>query len=294
MVKRILIMAWLGLGVIHSQAQEIKTRGYFSQDTLKIGEVVDYTLIVDYPRGLEVLFPDSSFSFSPFEYVDRSYQETQSDLTKSHDSVVYRLTTFEMDSIQGLALPVYMITDGDSLPIFPPPDSVLMAFVITESIDSLSVKETAEYQTVEKAFNYPYLLIALGGLLVVIAVILALFGKQLKTRLQLYRLRRAHEKFVTKFASLQQKGLNTVDQAEYLLGFWKKYLERLDGLPYTKLTTREIVTIEDNEEFKDTLKSMDRNIYGQFNAPAVDQLSSKLKEFSVDRYLRKIDQLKHV
>ncbi len=289
-----LVLLVLALSGVHLQAQEVKPRGYFSKDSLKVGQVVDYTLIVDYPRGMEILFPDSSFSFLPFEYVDRSFQQTESDLTTSHDSVVYQLTTFEMDSVQRLALPIYIISDGDSLTLAPPVDSVIIQFLITESLDSLSVKETANYQEVHKAFNYPYLLIGLGVLGILIAVVLGVFGKRIRSRLLLYRLRLAHERFVNKFAQLQAKGLKSVEQAEFLLAFWKKYLEKLDGMPYTKLTTKEIVTIEENQEFKDTLKLMDRNIYGRFNAPSVDQLSTKLKEFSIDRYQKKIEELKHV
>ncbi|MDH3709511.1 MAG: hypothetical protein OER04_06465 [Cyclobacteriaceae bacterium] len=289
-----LVLLVLALCGLHLQAQEVKPRGYFSKDSMKVGEVVDYTLIVDYPRGMEILFPDSSFSFSSFEYVDRSFQQTESDLTTSHDSVVYQFTTFEMDSVQRLTLPIYIITGGDSLTLAPPVDSVIMQFMITESLDSLSVKETANYQEVNKAFNYPYLLIGMGVLGVLIAVVLMVFGKRIRTRLLLYRLRLAHERFVNKFAQLQTKGLKSVEQAEFLLAYWKRYLEKLDGLPYTKLTTKEIVTIEENQEFKDTLKLMDRNIYGQFNAPSVDQLSTKLKEYSIDRYQKKIEELKHV
>jgi len=293
-VLKPLVLLVLALCGLHLQAQEVKPRGYFSKDSMKVGEVVDYTLIVDYPRGMEILFPDSSFSFSSFEYVDRSFQQTESDLTTSHDSVVYQFTTFEMDSVQRLTLPIYIITGGDSLTLAPPVDSVIMQFMITESLDSLSVKETANYQEVNKAFNYPYLLIGMGVLGVLIAVVLMVFGKRIRTRLLLYRLRLAHERFVNKFAQLQTKGLKSVEQAEFLLAYWKRYLEKLDGLPYTKLTTKEIVTIEENQEFKDTLKLMDRNIYGQFNAPSVDQLSTKLKEYSIDRYQKKIEELKHV
>lgn len=293
-MPRLFILWLLAICGFHLRAQEVKPRGYFSEDSLKIGEVIDYTLIVEYPRGMELLFPDSSYSFAPFEYVDRDFQQTESDLTTSRDSVVYQLTTFEMDSVQKLTLPIYIVTDGDSLSLAPPLDSVMIQFLITASIDSLTIKETANFQKVDKAFNYPYLLIALGVLGGIITMVLLVFGKRIRTRLHLYRLRRAHERFMNKFAQLQSAGLHSVEQAEYLLGYWKKYLEKLDGMPYTKLTTKEIVTIEENQDFKETLKLMDRNIYGQFNAPSVDELSTRLKEYSIDRYQRKIEELRHV
>ena len=160
---QILLLALLFTGLAVS-AQEIKPRGYFSKDTLQVGEHVDFTVIVEYPRGMEVLFPDSSFDYRPFEFLNKSYLSTVSDNLISNDSVVYTLTSFELDSIQQLALPVFVITDGDSTRIESNSDQVVLREMITENIDSLSVQETVDYQKVSKAFNYPYLLIALGVL----------------------------------------------------------------------------------------------------------------------------------
>ena len=84
-------------------AQEVKTRSYFSKDTVQIGEPVDYTMIVEYPRGVEVLFPDSTYSYSPFEFFWlKSYLGTVSDAATSNDSVVYQLTTFALDTFPKL------------------------------------------------------------------------------------------------------------------------------------------------------------------------------------------------
>ena len=274
--------------------QEIKPRGYFATDSIKIGQVVDYTMILEYPRGMEVLFPDSTFNFAPFEYIDRGYQSTESNQSHSLDSVVYRLSTFELDSVQSLTLPVYVMLNGDSTAIYTPTDSVLLKFVITADSDSLEIQNTAQFQNVSKAFNYPYLLIALAILGVLLVLVLIFFGAEIRKRLKLFRMRKAHERFLARFGKLQQNGFQQAKQAETLVGFWKKYLEQLEGMPYTKLTTKEIVTIEDNQEFRDTLSNLDLNIYGHFQPNDIHDLSDRLKQFGEDRYQQKVEEIRDV
>jgi hypothetical protein len=64
-------------------------------------------------------------------------------------------------------------------------------------------------------------------------------------------------------------------------------------MPYTKLTTREIVTLEQNQEFTDTLREIDSNIYGEFRKSDIKDSISRLKEFGIDRFAKKIDELRH-
>ncbi len=274
-------------------AQEIKPRGYFSRDTIQVGEHLDFTMVVEYPRGMEVLFPDSSFNYQPFEFISKSYLNTVSDQSISNDSVVFTLTTFSLDSVQQLALPIFLITDGDSTRIDSNPDDVILQQVITQSVDSLDVKESIGYQQVSKAFNYPYLLIALAALALCALLTAIFFGKEIRRRYKLYRMRKRHVRFLEQFRSLQEEGLESSDKAEHLLGYWKSYLERLEGMPYTKLTTKEIVTLGENQEFKDTLRMLDSNIYGEFRKTDINQLASRLKEFGIDRFAKKIEELKH-
>ena len=292
---RVLIMLWVFiLSYQGLTAQEVKTRSYFSKDTVQIGEPVDYTMIVEYPRGVEVLFPDSTYSYSPFEFLAKSYLGTVSDASISNDSVVYQLTTFALDTFQSLTLPIFLISDGDSIVIESNSDSLYLQHLIKSDLDSLQVLETIDYHRVSKAFNYPYLLIALGILIVLAIAIAVFFGKDIKRRYSLYRLRKAHVKFLEQFRKLQDEGLDSSNQAERLLGFWKTYLERLEGLPYTKLTTKEIVTLEQNQELSDTLRGMDSNIYGNYQNSEISNLVKRLKEIGIDRFSKKVEELKHV
>lgn len=293
MPRELILGLLVFLSVQEMVGQEIKPRAYFSKDTIQIGEHVDFTMVLDYPRGMEVLFPDSSYNFQPFEFLEKSYSSTVSSQSVSNDSVVYTLTSFELDSVQQLSLPVFLITEGDSTLIESNTDQLILKQVITENIDSLEVQETIDYQKVSKAFNYPYLLIALAILVTLGILVAVFFGKEIKRKYQLYRLRKAHLKFLENFRIMQDQGLESSTKAEHLLAFWKSYLERLEGMPYTKLTTKEIVTLGQNQEFNETLRSIDSNIYGDFQKSDINDLAARLKEFGIDRFAKKIEELKH-
>src|SRR5690349_8535923 len=78
-------------------SQEIKVAGGFVKDSVQIGEPVAYYLSASYPQSLTVLFPDSVFSFAPFEYSRKTFYPTVTSHGTSRDSVIYYLTTFEID-----------------------------------------------------------------------------------------------------------------------------------------------------------------------------------------------------
>ena len=293
MGKVLIIFSVLVFECLTVVAQEIFPRGYFSKDTVQIGEHVDFTVVVEYPRSMEVLFPDSSYNYFPFEFLGKSYLNTISNEKSSNDSVVYKLASFELDSIQKLTIPIFLVIDGDSTRIESNQDSLFLQHLIAENIDSLQVKEVIDFQQVPKEINYPYVAIALGAVLLIGILIAVFFGKEIRRRFKLYRLKRAHLKFLEKFKLLQDEGFDTSTKAEHLLAYWKIYLERLEDMPYTKLTTKEIVTLEDNQEFKETLRQMDSNIYGEYKSTDIKELVTKLKEFGIDRFSQKVKELKH-
>ena len=54
---------------------------------------------------MEVIFPDSSYNFSPFEWVSKEYFPTHTNESGSLDSVVYTLTCFDLAPVQQLVDP---------------------------------------------------------------------------------------------------------------------------------------------------------------------------------------------
>jgi hypothetical protein len=81
-------------------------KGTFLKDSVKVGEYIPYSLSITYPAQWQVVFPDSLYDYSPFEFEDKIYFPTQTTDSLSTDSAVYYLSTFELDEIQQLKLGV--------------------------------------------------------------------------------------------------------------------------------------------------------------------------------------------
>jgi hypothetical protein len=276
-------------------AQQIELKGEFIENEAKIGEEISFALSVKYDKNLNILFPDSTFNFTPFEYYSRTYFKTKSDSTQSFDSVVYKLATFEIDSIQFLQLPVFIVNNQDSITAYHYPDSVRLVEIITEIPENPELKANTELVSIKKQFNYPYLLIGLGVVSFIALAIALFFGKQIAKAWQVYRLNKIHKKFTGRFFNLIRdvSGNNPNTTAEHVLSVWKNYLERLEKKPISKLTTKEILVLHRDEQLKNNLKQIDRNVYG--NEKGKDLFSSfdYLMKFSVKIYNQKITEIKN-
>ena len=298
--RSLLIGGLLLLLSFTASAQALKPRGYFSADTLKVGEPVRYTLTFRYPRSLEVVFPGEEARYAPFEYLDRTFFPTRSDSVYSYDSVVYEVATFELDSVQPLTLPVYVVdTDeagrADSTAIYADIDSIYLQAVTQQLPDSLALKENTNPREIPLQFNYPYVLIGLGALVLLLLVLYLLFGKQLRRRWQLRRLRKANEQFTTRFNEVLDslKAHPDRQHSEAALVMWKRYMERLDRTPYTKLTTREIAQLPSGEPLGDDLRAIDRSIYGKaMNGELIGHFK-QLQQHTDTRFQQRIEEIKH-
>lgn len=287
MIRRVSAFLILFFGLMtFVAAQDIKPTGYFLKDSVKIGELVPYSLSYKDKKNRPVIFPDSLYDFSPFELLDKSYFDTHSDSINSIDSAVYYLATFEIDTVQSLSLPVFVFTGNDSIPIFSEKDSIILNQVVTQMPDSVNLSETRAFQPVSRQFNYPYWIIALILLSVIALVVAIIWGKEIAKRIKLYRLMKKLEKFKVEFDQEIENISSETEKTkiESLLKFWKSYMESLEQIPYTKLTTKEINQIQNNSSLEETLKSIDRNIYSTLAVTALQNDFEFLKDYSVDRY----------
>ena len=82
--------------------QEVVVRGGFFLDSLSVGDETGFFLSATYPSNINVIFPDSTFDYHPFEFNRKRYFATQTTNGKSYDSVIYYLSTFEVDRLQQL------------------------------------------------------------------------------------------------------------------------------------------------------------------------------------------------
>ena len=264
------------------------------KDEIKIGEEVSFALSITYDKNLNILFPDSTHGFGSFEYISRKYYKTKTDSTQSHDSVVYKLSTFEIDSIQYLKLPVFLITDHDSLAFLSKLDSIQLVHVVSEIPQNPELKANTELVSIKKQFNYPYFLIGLGIVLILVLVVALFFGKKLVKAWKIYRLNRIHKKFIQRFFNLIRdvSSNNPSKTPEHVLAVWKRYMERLEKKPISKLTTKEILVLHNNGQLKENLRIIDRCIYGGEKGNDLFTSFDHLMKFSIEIFEQRKTSIK--
>ncbi|MDQ3394742.1 MAG: hypothetical protein M3512_11610 [Bacteroidota bacterium] len=275
-------------------AQEISPKGNFLTDSIMVGERVLYTLAVKYPRNIQLIFPDSTYNFYPFEFIGKKLAPTKSDNAFSYDSVSYELSSFELEKVQTLSLPVFILSSGDSVEVFAKADTVFLVEMIHSEPDTLSVKEYITHWEVTSDFNYAIFWAAVIGVAVVFLGTFLLFGKIIIEKIKLYKLKKAHARFKYMYSKQLESFKNNKQQnPEELLIVWKKYMEELENMPYTKQTSKEIVINTENEGLKTSLKSIDRSIYGNLLDQDLFHSLKFLSEYSENRYNKKVQEVTH-
>ncbi len=291
--KIILLFPFIFCFFTNANAQKITPEGAFVQDSTKVGEVIAYTLSIRYPRSESIIFPDSTYDFSPFELVRKKEFNTKSDSLNSFDSTVYYLSTFETDYKQVLALPVYLIKGMDSISLFANEDDITLVTVLIKMPDSLAVLENTDLQPVVQAFNYPYLIAGLVLLAIIIIAIALIFGKRIRQKIRVYRLKKAYQSFLGRYDKALSDLTNADKSQESLLLIWKKYMEKLETIPYTKFTTKEIIKQHPQENLKMALREIDRNIYGGFGDDDIKSKFETLRKYSEERLNVKLEEVKN-
>lgn len=293
---RIIFAGLIFLLVIKSTvAQEIVTDGYFHEDSMKVGEAVNFSLYAKYPKQMEVIFPDSTFTFLPFEFYSKQFFSTKTDSLFAYDSAIYTLASFEVDSVQYMNLPVFILNGKDSTKITTYEDSIYLKALVIQMPDSIAFKDNTMLQSVNKAFNYPYLLIGLTLLIILIIVLTLVFGKTVKRKIKAYRLRKSYEKFSLEF----ERGIGKIKRdkerlfIEEVLIVWKEYMEKLEDRPFTKYTTKEIIKAGYGDSLSLVLKNIDRSIYGNMNDDEMHKNFESLEDFTLDQYKQKQKEVQH-
>jgi hypothetical protein len=298
-IFRTFLFALLGLTHANLSAQEVQVDAAFLQDSVRLGDQVDYYLTARYPSQLTVLFPDSTYNFGVFEFHRKMYFPTRTSQGTSYDSVVYRFFTFDIEDIQRLALPVFVVNAQDCTRYEAPMDSLVLKSLMDGPVpDSLSaqdlpLKTNTFYQQVAFLFNYPVLAIVVGSLVVLLVIVWIVFGKRIRKYFRVKQLQKNHIKFQDSYTMILQQLQNqfAANLAESALSLWKKYLEQLEQKPYTKLTTRETLQFDHDENLGKSLQMVDKAIYG--NSTAVVHPLEHLKRVAQEKYAKKLEEVRH-
>ncbi len=276
-----ILIVWIALPAFC----QVQVNGRFYADSLKIGEPVPYSLTARYPKSFNLVFPDSTYTFAPFEFERKEFFPTRSNAETSFDSVVYYVSSYEIDSVQQLQLPVFVIHANDCTTVMAETDQIFLKHLVESVPDSLAapqlpLKTQTSYLNVKWLLNYPLLLIIGGVLVALLIVAWFIFGKRISQHFRAKKLARKHQQFIELFDGAVRHLTEsfTGKNAEKALVIWKQYMEDLESRPYTKYTTLEIKRAFANNELSSSLSTIDQMVYGHILLKSVDSFNQLKSE----------------
>ena len=269
-----LILSLLILQSTYSlNAQKIKYKGYFIKENKTIGDTIYFISIINYPKNIEIIQPDSSNDYKTFEYIDKLIFPSLKIEDRILDSTIYLLRTFNTDTIQSLKLSSYIINNNDSVKITSTEDDIIISNQIKKIDQSLKVKYNTILSKINKLINYKYVTYIIAIILLIIGLTYILFGKKIVIFFKIHRLKKAFKSFETKFHKQQMiyKKEKSKSEVEKVLVIWKVFMKFISNKTYLSSTTKEIEKFNNNKKIISSLKEFDKNIY----SPNKNTLKSK-------------------
>lgn len=277
-------------------AQSLKPQGEFLTDSIEVGKPFLYALSFKHAPDNEVFFPDSSFSYAPFEILSRkSFTSVTNGTGKSTlDSAIYQFVTFDVSKAQILSVPVFVYNHRDCTAVFTIPDTILLRSKNLAALtEDNSLKPETTLTSLRNDFNFSMLLGYIGLAIAAIGAINWVFGKDINKQWRLIKLQRRHLEYLRSFNRLLRNARekNNIKDAENAIIVWKNYLERLERKPFATYTTREIMDNMPDDSLAEALKNMDGIIYGQVKSNNMHVFLEELKTGATRLYRAKRRQI---
>ncbi|MGF1533045.1 MAG: hypothetical protein ACFCUI_05045 [Bernardetiaceae bacterium] len=286
--------AWCFLATACLQGQS-RPEARLYQPSIKVGEAMPYLLEWTHDPTDLAFFPDTGLvAIAPLEWQGKRFFPTSTREGISTDSVLYTFTTFALDSVQEILVPVLLLNGrGDTQRIYPKPLSFSLRYAFA-SLDTLQqaaqqgpaafLKSNTRYAPVRQAFNTPYWIAGTLVVLVVAALLYAAFGKRIMEQWQRRRYRREYERFLAGYNAILAQGLDSPQKAGEALALWKAYLERLRQRPYTSYTAREIAGLHPEAQLQQPLRTVDRAVYGRKIGDDTELAFTHLRQYATEAY----------
>ena len=290
-MKKLILICILFSNKIFSQ--EIDYNIFFKEESVKIGDSITLISTLKYPKNIEIIQPDSSYKFIPFEFLDKIVFESSSSNNIIFDSTIYILQTFELDSIQSIYLKSYIINTSDSLEILSNTDKIRTISLVNEK--NSKTKTNTLLEKINSIFNSKKFLIITGVIFSVLVLIYLLFRKKINKYFKIKRIKSETDFFKNEFDTILSSYLNTNDIMflENLLLKWKRFMEKLSKKPYSSSTSSEISLFNKNIKIIKTLKEIDRCIYSENEFITDKNKLIILRDESINLSENYINQLKN-
>jgi hypothetical protein len=293
-VGRGLLFLFLLLSSLQLSAQKVKVSGYFSQDSAQLGERVAFVLKASYPQSAQLIFPDSTYDFAPFVFLEKKTFVSMTKDGVTQDSALYFLSNFSLEPSSYLSLPVFELARYDSITYYTNEAELKLKFNLDSIPEQLQFKENNVYQPLEKSFNWFVFGAVVAGILLGLGILFFVFADRIK---RLFRKNREKIRWIQferkwkKLSELLQQNPNQV-LADEAIGLWKGYLEHLRSQPIQEWTSSEIAAALDDKEVFKALRSIDIIIYagGEGDTSAA---TSYLLEVARANYKATLNQITH-
>jgi hypothetical protein len=292
-VKIGVFLLFLGLN-FSSFAQSIQVEGYFTQDSAKLGERVGLVLKARYPESTQLIFPDSTYNFSPLVFLEKKTFISKTNEGVTLDSAIYYLSNFSLDPSVFLSLPVYELSRYDSVTYFSNEAELKLKLTLDSIPEQPVFQENNVYQPLETTFNWLLGALILAGTVILLGGITLLFAKHIKALFQKNREKLRWIQFERKWKKLtmllaQNPALELADE---VVGLWKGYLESITDLPFQEWTSSEISEILDDKEIFQALRSIDMIIYAGKEAKT-EAATNYLLQVAKSKYQEKLTRIKN-
>ncbi|MBN7812354.1 hypothetical protein J0A68_15480 [Algoriphagus sp. H41] len=286
-------LLFLGLS-FSSLAQSVQINGYFTQDSARLGERVGFVLKARYPETTQLLFPDSTYDFSPLVLLEKKTFLSHTAEGVTTDSAVYYVSNFALDPSVFLSLPVYELNRYDSVTYFSNEAELKLKLTLDSIPEQLVFRDNNVYQPLEKNFNWLLAALITGGVIVLLGGFALLFAKRIKAIFKRNREKLRWVQFERKFKKLSTLLAQTpaLELADEVVGLWKGYMESITKLPFQEWTSSEISeALEDKEIFK-ALRAIDMIIYAGKEAKS-EESTNYLLEVARKKYQEKLNHIRN-
>ena len=256
---RIVILIFIFSSKLFSQ--EINYQIYFLEKDIKIGDSIKLVSIINYPKEIELIQPDSSFQFFPFSFVKKENFESQLNERIISDSSLYILRSFEIDSIQSIRLNSFILNGKDCLEISSNYDTVYFKSLVNNT--DQKVKKNMSFYEILSIINTNKLLLYSIVFICLILAVYLLFRKKIIAYFRKRKVLKSYALFNKEFEKIKKQFKTNADKnnLEKIILIWKRYIEKLTSIPYSSMTTKEIIDFFDNENLIKSLKYIDEMIY---------------------------------
>ena len=293
----VIFLCYTSVGVAQKETSRFQYRpkAKFVKKSAKVGQPILYSLSFRHNPNQVVIFPDTLHDFNGFDCLGLNWFPTRTDSLGSLDSIVYTLQTFRLATEQTLSLPVYVMDGTDSIVLRSNLDTLYLHRLIPENPADSTYKADDLIIPVEPWINYPYWIIGSGLATIILLLLNTLLGRPFQKAIGLLDLYRRHLAFITNFDRLSRQSLR--QQSPKLAGEalidWKGYLQKLKGIPFSTFSTKEMANHLKDELLLDTLRQLDRCVYGGMKNELNDNIFRVLRITALRFYKERQQEIRN-